>query len=295
MTTVSLPAVLKMLFSKHARPFMMICFVYLMSLHYTQAEQNLIILKYAYGKLQNRSFIMQNPKSYQLQQRNDYRINNIEHTYTLLRINEAESIKNQHVNSIDLHLSVEQSSRDVLAKVNITNNSQKDYYIPLKMVPTDEKPAEMCSDMFQITTGNIILDYHGYKCRFDADGSKDSWRLIPSKSSYSYTLPLNHFYFFMPGKRHYHISTLEYTIVDSDWFIELERNTLLLSVFNASDSYSCKENTYSLVNPESNCADASKGDSLEVFLEKFSYFGLKPGFDIRSHPVSIEIDGDNLH
>lgn len=271
-----------------------IIFVCLMSPHYAQAEENFSILKYAYGKAQNINFETQHPKPYPLQQRNDYRINKNGHTYTLLKISEAESAKNQHVNSINLHLSIEQSSQNVLAKVNITNNSQKDYYIPLQMVPTDEMPAEMCSDMFQITAGNIILDYHGYKCRFDADGSKDSWRVIPAKSSYSYTLPLNHFYFFIPGKYYYNISTLEYTIVDSDWFTALERNALLLSIFNASDSDSCKENTYSLVNPESNCADASTGDSLEMFLERFSYFGQKPGFDIRSRTVSIEIDGDNL-
>ncbi|KFC11588.1 hypothetical protein GTGU_00424 [Trabulsiella guamensis ATCC 49490] len=275
MTTVLLPPGLKILFPGHTYQSIVICFICLMIPHYGQAEEYLKILRYAYGKSRSINFEKQQPKHYQLQLRNDYRINKIGYTYTLQRISQPESVKNQRVNSINLSLTIEHSSQDILAKINIINNSQKDYYIPLRTSPTDELPAQMCGDMFQITSENTILDYHGYKCRFDTDGSKDSWQLIPAKRRYSYTVPLNHFYFFMPGKHHYSISTLEYTVVDDDWFAALERNALLLSILDAPGPF-------------------PRQDSLETFLERFSYFGLKPGFDIRSRTVSIEIDGDNL-
>ncbi|HED3664687.1 TPA: transposase, partial [Citrobacter freundii] len=152
----------------------------------------------------------------------------------------------------------------------------------------------ICGSSFLITTDNVKLDYLGHSCDFGND-IQDWWLEIESGESFSYTIPLNRAYEFLPGKHQYQIGSLEYPIITKEWFSEKNMYNKMFSIFNWRSSCSMKTD-YPLVLKRRFLCPRYEVDknNLRRVLNNFGFNGNSSNyyFEIRTNQVSILIDAN---
>ena len=152
----------------------------------------------------------------------------------------------------------------------------------------------ICSASFLITTNNVKLDYLGHSCDFGND-IQDWWLEIESGESFSYTIPLNLAYEFLPGKHQYQIGSLEYPIITKEWFSEKNMYNKMFSIFNWLSPCSMKTDYPLVLERRFLCPqyEVDKNDLRRV-LNNFGFNGNSSDyyFEIRTNQVSILIDAN---
>lgn len=210
-----------------------VVFIFLLLLNLPMASVNaneVIIIKYGYGKIYwGRGASTAEPIVYPLNESSAYESlilkqpnATIVELYPRYEISEMESGFRREEFKIDAFLTVKQEKNNVIANVTFYNKSDRSYFIYKRGMPSTARDiffGVMCGSSFLITTGNVKLDYLGHSCDFGND-IQDWWLEIESGESFSYTIPLNLAYEFLPGKHQYQIGSLEYPIVTKEWFSE---------------------------------------------------------------------------
>lgn len=154
--------------------------------------------------------------------------------YSGYRISDSESVAEQKKHALYVNLAVKQKGKYVLASVTFKNESIQPYFIHQSRIPSRYLRFfyPLCSNAFLIKTDGILLDYLGSRCEF-TDHIHDkltSWRKINPGKEYHFTIKLNdvytdsstsaYAYVFPEGVRRYNIGSLEYSIVNENWFIQ---------------------------------------------------------------------------
>ena len=217
--------------------------------------------------------------------------------YPYYGISEVESREQEKIYAIDVSLTVRQENKDVFANVVFYNKSNKDYFIYKWGMPSlarDPSFGVMCGSSFLITTNNIRLDYLGHSCDFGND-MRDWWLKIESGKHFSYIIPLNKTYEFLPGRHQYQIGSLEYSIVSEQWFSEKIIYNTMFEIFDWRSTCPIKTD-FPLVSQEWLLCpqyDFGKND-LRRILNDIGFNGDESEyyFNIRSNQVSILIDAD---
>lgn len=136
-----------------------------------------------------------------------------------MRVSEFKNKKD-----IYAHLQLKHNKSLITANVTLHNKSNSSYYVHRMNLPANihESPySPLCSGSFLIVTNNIRLDYiRKITCRFDLWMKKSDWIEISPGEKLSYTVNLNDYYAFLPAKHQYDIGTVEFTLVNSNWFLE---------------------------------------------------------------------------
>lgn len=223
--------------------------------------------------------------------------------YYHYNISDSKSKLEQSKRGIYVHLEVRQEGSNVIAEVNFYNRSHHSYFIFKNNIGLSNGDGfyPLCDDAFMVTTEGIRLDYLGMFCAFDSNqyiDEKINWLEIPAGNAYSFTINLNDVYNFLPEKRRYNIGSLEYIIVNNDWFTEQLIYGYYGTLFSILDwQYMCKVNEGgNYIEKRWLCeSDAARDDkSAQSFLRRFDYDGLDRGnyFKIRTNQVVIDVDGD---
>ena len=217
--------------------------------------------------------------------------------YPYYRISEKESKWREKKYAIDVFLAVRQEKNNVIANITFNNKSNKSYFIYKSGIPSTARDiffGVICGSSFLITTDNVKLDYLGHSCDFGND-IQDWWLEIESGESFSYTIPLNRAYEFLPGKHQYQIGSLEYPIITKEWFSEKNMHNKMFSIFNWRSSCSMKTD-YPLVLKRRFLCPRYEVDknNLRRVLNNFGFNGNSSDyyFEIRTNQVSILIDAN---
>lgn len=218
-------------------------------------------------------------------------------------ISKNESQYNQDKNKIYFHLSVHQKKNIVAATVVLSNKSQRSYFVHRLTLPLDVNGgpySSLCSGVFIPIMDNIQLDFlKKTKCSFGEWKNKSVWHEILPGKELSFDVTLNDYYAFLPGIHRYNIGTVEFTIVNQEWFTEQYIYEYFLSIMNWRAERECTNPidkiTYGIEKWRvwRICGPYSGLGLFQDFLARFGYHGGNDNiFKIRSNQVVVTIDGD---
>ncbi|ECF3155634.1 hypothetical protein ACVUCS_004459 [Salmonella enterica subsp. enterica] len=218
-------------------------------------------------------------------------------------ISENESLYKQNKNKIYLNLSAHQKGRLVVATITLSNKSRKSYFIHRLTLPQtiDGDPYwPLCSGVFIPIMDNIQLDFFKKAtCRFGDWTSKSVWREVLPGEALSFDVTLNDYYIFLPGAHQYNIGTVEFTIVNSEWFSEQHIYKHFLAIVNWDIDSVCLHMDNIIYGLEKwqvwrDCGYYRGHGLFQDFLERFDYSGGNDHiFKVRSNQVVVDIDGDS--
>lgn len=218
-------------------------------------------------------------------------------------ISADESLHKQNENKIYLNLSVYQKGPLVMATTTLSNKSRRSYFVHRLTLPQTiggDPYWPLCSGIFIPIMNNIQLDFFKKAtCRFGDWTSISVWREVLPGETLSFDVALNDYYVFIPGAHQYNIGTVEFTIVDSEWFAEKKMYKSLFFIMNGVTESVCLHMNnvkYGLDKWEVQRACGYYGGHglFQDFLERFDYFGGDENiFKIRSNQVITVINGDS--
>ncbi|ELY6085880.1 hypothetical protein SNQ11_000962 [Cronobacter sakazakii] len=250
---------------------------------------------YGYGSLYWGGVQHEKPAVYSLLDTNQYttqsmKANDIGPSY---RVSDTDSKNVQKKTGVYIHLSVKQSLHDVLANIEIDNNSSESYFLHKQNLPARysiaQKKIKNCSNMFLITAENIRLDYLGGSCEYYSINDRNAWVELPAKKNIRFTVKLNDDYVFLKGVNFYNIGTLEYTMVNTAWFTRQRINELLFLILNFKSE--CFDDENKITSYDRDKCDSNNENDIEYHLFRFGIDGGNTdSFQFRSNQVSIELD-----
>ncbi|HBA6820089.1 TPA: hypothetical protein J1W43_003791 [Escherichia coli] len=215
--------------------------------------------------------------------------------YPRYSVSDAENIKTKRLINVVLDLSITKERDSILAVVRLKNNSNKHIFIR-------EIEFSALSMNFLITTDNILLKYLGGRFDYGGNFDRNDWvELYPGKMI-SLTQKLNDNYEFLPGKRLYNIGSLEYSVVNEQWFIERSIFKNLISVISPeTNSCNVRENTPLVLKERWLCLPdyGEREVSLEKLLKDLEFYtfdtiDVNNSFRIRTNQVLVEIDAGKI-
>lgn len=215
--------------------------------------------------------------------------------YPRYSVSDAENIKTKRLINVVLDLSITKKRDSILAGVRLKNNSNKHIFIR-------EIEFSALSMNFLITTDNILLKYLGGRFDYGGNFDRHDWiELYPGKMI-SLTQKLNDNYEFLPGKRLYNIGSLEYSVVNEQWFIERSIFKNLISVISPeTNSCNVRENTPLVLKERWLCLPdyGEREVSLEKLLKDLEFYtfdtiDVNNSFRIRTNQVLVEIDAGKI-
>lgn len=283
-------------------------FLFLLFLNSSIADVHatgIAVIKYGYGKIYwGKKASTADPVVYPLDESSAYDDlirkqpdATIANLYPYYEISEAESELQKKAYEIEVSLTVTQEDNDVLANVEFHNKSNKNYFIykwGMPSIARDPVFGVMCGSSFLITMNNIKLDYLGHTCDF-GDDMRDWWLKIKPGERFSYIIPLNRAYEFLPGKHQYQIGSLEYPIVTEQWFSEKKIYNVMFSIFDRRSLCPIKTD-YPLVSKyRFLCPQYESGkNDLKHILNNIGFNGDGSGyyFEIRTNQVFILINAN---
>lgn len=211
--------------------------------------------------------------------------------------NTEENNLTQKERAMVASLKIWQKKQNVLAKVELHNKSSHDYFVNRGGMPSLSGAVSfgvMCGSDFRLTTGNIKLDYLGRYCDF-GDDRQNNWVDIKPGETFSFIVPLNLAYEFLPGKHQYQIGSLEYEVVTKQWFSEVDANNTMFSIFNRRSDCPIKTALPIVLKEWRLCPQyESRKNDLESIMNDLGFDGgiSKNYFQIRTNQVSITINAD---
>lgn len=222
--------------------------------------------------------------------------------YYKISLNESKRIQEQK--DIYAHLQLKHNKSLITANVTLHNKSNSSYYVHRMNLPANihESPySPLCSGSFLIVTNNIRLDYiRKITCRFDLWMKKSDWIEISPGEKLSYTVNLNDYYAFLPAKHQYDIGTVEFTLVNSNWFLEQHIYDLFFAIVDERHYKQCK-NTSGIVRKyiykSWQLCETYRGrwNPLQELMNRFHYEGGSENiFQIRTNQENININGDKI-
>lgn len=217
--------------------------------------------------------------------------------YPYYEVSERENELRKKIYAIDVLLTVKQENNNVLADVIFHNKSNRNYYINKWRLPSftgDPFFGVMCSSSFLITMGNIKFDYLGNSCDF-GDDMEDWWLKIEPGEEFSYTIPLNRAYEFLPGKHRYQIGSLEYPIVTEQWFSEKKIYNTMFSILDSRSLCPIKTNNPLVLERWFLCPQYESGENdLRRILNNIGFNSNESEyyFELRTNEVSVLIDAN---
>lgn len=265
------------------------------------ASEDVILQKYTYGypysseERRNKAMIDPLPGA---DLTLDGKVGKIYSYYSLSEEGNSVMQKKKHIYA---HLLVQNRGHDIVAKVGFYNRSHQTYYIHKSRLAIDDPEFyPLYGHAFSIASDGVSSYYLGHRWHFDdeVNESRDGWEEIPARKIYSFTIKLNAAYAFLPGRHHYNIGSLEYSIVNKQWFVDQEIYKNLFSIL-ALTYFDCqvkKDEPYVLKVNELCTLDDSSDISIGEFLYNLGFHGFDPNnyFEIRTNQVVIDIDGDKL-
>ncbi|MCE0826884.1 transposase [Buttiauxella sp. A2-C2_NF] len=282
----------------------MFLFLLLFNMSITCANAvGVIVMKYGYGEIYwGKKAFTADPMVYPLNESSAYERlmgkqsgATIADLYPNYDIGEAENKQSQKVRAIDVSLKVRQASSNILVTITFHNKSNKNYFINGHSLPTETGIAFslMCGSSFLITTNDIKLDYLGRSCDF-GDDLRNGWNIIEPGKHFSFTVPLNFAYEFLPGKHQYQIGSLEYAIATEQWFDEKIMFNTMFRVFEIRSTCPIKADLPLVFEERWLCPQYNVGDGVRDDLEDMGFNGDSGEyyFEIRTNQVSISIDAD---
>ncbi|WP_330985832.1 MULTISPECIES: transposase [Enterobacterales] len=212
-------------------------------------------------------------------------------------ISDEENRQLKKMFAIDATLRVRQQKYNVFATVTFHNKSNHTYFISRGRMPADEWGGGfgvMCGSAFRITSEDIKLDYLGHSCDFGRD-RLNGWAEIKRGEVFSFAVPINLAYEFLPGKHQYQIGSLEYKVVTKQWFTEVEAYDAMFGILNFRAACPIKTDLPLVTERWFMCPqyEFGKGD-LESILDDFGFDRnhSKYSFKIRTNQVSVTINAD---
>lgn len=234
----------------------------------------------------------------------DYYYNPTAHAvFKYYTISKTESQYEQEKNKIYLYLTVRQQKSIVEATTTVSNKSHRTFYVHRLTLPLSANGGlyhSSCSGIFIPKTDDIQLDFFKeIKCSFGDWIDESVWHEILPGTSFSFKTAMNYYYAFLPGIHRYNIGTVEFTIVNREWFTEQRIYKYLLTIMNWRAESVClhpiDKITYGIEAWRvMRICGVYRGNGLfQDFLERFNYHGgNKNIFKIRSNQVNVTIDGD---
>lgn len=276
-----------------------IIYTFIFHMSYVSASEDVVLKKYIYGlrqysQVNGRKYL---PPVIELLPHSDLKEGGtVEGIYPYYDMGDHESNleKNQH--QIDIALSLQQKTSNLMAIVSFHNTAKQKYYVYKNRLALKNYFIPLCSHAFSIASGGVSLVYLGGRCMFE--GNDTDWVAIPAGKTFSYTVKLNDVYLFLPGKRRYNIGSLKFRIATDTYFYEERIYRYLFSIANWK-YYPCKNKRYSSLSRVIDLCEKEnpwRDNTIESFMYEFNYDGHAPNsfFEARSNQVVIEIDGDKL-
>lgn len=195
-------------------------------------------------------------------------------------------------------LKVWQRKHDILVQVDLHNKSNNDYFFYRGGMPSDDYGnitfGVMCGSSFRITSGNIKFDYLGNYCDF-GDDRQNNWVDIKPGETFSFIVPINWAYEFLPGKHQYQIGTLEYEVVTKEWFTEVDTNDTMFRILDRHADCPIKIDCPLVTKKRFMCPEYDEEtNDLRFILDEIGFDGGTSinYFLIRTNQVSITINAD---
>lgn len=255
--------------------------IFCMLVSFQTTANDLIIMKYGYGKRGWNGSKYEKASIYPLSDKYFH--------YSV------SDIKNKHIKknlNITLELSLQNKKDSILSTVRLKNIGNKSVFIP-------ETSFSALSMNFLITTDNIALEYLGGIFDYRGDFEQVDWIEVMPGKMMSLTQVLNDNYEFLPGKRFYSIGSVEYTIVNEKWFTARSIYNSFISITTPKfNDCQIKTNAIYILKKRQICIlDVKRtGVSFDDFLEKFGFHRVGDDnlFRVRTNQIFFEIDGDRL-
>ncbi|EMV7407032.1 TPA: hypothetical protein ACJJXJ_004605 [Enterobacter soli] len=256
-------------------------FVFCIFVSFQTTANDLNIMKYEYGKRGWDGTKYEKASIYPLSDK-----------YFRHSTSDIENINTKKILNVSLELLLNKKQKIILSTIRLTNHGDKSIFIP-------EISFSALNMNLLITTDDIMLVYLGGKFDYRGNFERTDWIEVLPGEMISLTQVLNDNYEFLPGKRFYSISSLEYTVVDEKWFTDKHIFNSLISI-NTSRINDChiKKGTPYVLKKRWMCTldIKNKGMSLVDLLEKFGFHNAidDNAFKIRTNQVFIEIDGNEV-
>lgn len=256
-------------------------FIFCILVSFQTAANDLIIIKHEYGKRGWDGTKYEKASIYPLSDK-----------YFHYSASDIENISTKKNLNITLDLFIKKKQNSILSTVIFKNHGDKSIFIP-------EISFSALSMNFLITTGNIMLGYLGGRFDYRGDFERTDWIEVLPGEMISLTQVLNDNYEFLPGKRFYSISSLEYTVVNEKWFTDRSIYNRFISI-TAPKINDChiKKNTSYVLEKRWMCILDVKDKNVfpRDLLEKFGFHNVNDdsSFRIRTNQVFVEIDGDKV-
>lgn len=208
---------------------------------------------------------------------------------------ESRQLKKRH--AIDATLRVRQEKHNVYATIFFHNKTNHSYFIYRGELPTGGWGGGfgvMCGSAFRITSEDIKLDYLGHSCDLGNERS-NNWEEIKPRERSSFLVRLNLAYEFLPGKHQYQIGTLEYTVVNNEWFVEVDAYEAMFKILNFRALCPIKTDLPFVKKKRYLCPQYEFGkNSLESILDEYGFDNSysENSFEIRTNQVSVTINAD---
>ncbi len=277
-------------------------FIIISALHIfsVTASEEVTLNLYGYGSLYWGGGKHKKPEVYPLTQSVHY-VNDdvlsgaIKHFY---KKNDKDNQNEQANAGIYFILNVKQYLGNVIATVLIRNDSSLTYYVHKQNLPVSYSilsgSTGYCGDMFLITTSNIRLDYLGGRCEYNDNTDRNSWIVIPAKKELKLVTKLNESYAFPKKTLRYNIGSLEFSLVNENWFIRKTIFEKLFSILNFNSSCFVYNNQHYVFDGNGYCEDG-RGNNVESFLLSLGFYDYNnDSFLLRTNQVIIEIDGRKI-
>lgn len=267
------------IYSSGLRVFLILLFV-----SFQTTANDLIVMKYEYGKRGWDGVKYEKGSIYPLPTYSPrYLIADIENINVKSRIN------------VTLDISIKKKQDSILATVRLENHGDMSIFIP-------EITFSALSMNFLITTDNIALRYLGGKFDYRGDFCRNDWIELHPGKIISLTQVLNDNYEFLPGKRLYAIGSLEYTVVNEKWFIDGSIYNKLVSITTPKfNDCHIKNNVPHVLKKRWLCMSnvKEKNVTLENLLGNLGFHNFYSvdtdnSFNIRTNQIFVEIDGDKI-
>lgn len=229
----------------------------------------------------------------------DGKINHIEPYYS---ISDEQSGQQQKRHQLYVHLTVQQKKQTVIATVKFDNQSDHPFYVHKSRLAMQHIGQDsLYEHAFLIASEGIFSFFIGHRWHFDdeTNESKTGWEKIQANGTYSFTVTLNDTYSFLPGKRRYNIGSLEYSVVNEQWFVDSSTYESLFSILDWT-YLNCHipEGIYYMRKINNLCTSNywNRNQRVRSFLYNLNFLGFDDNnyFEIRTNQVVISLDGDKL-
>ncbi len=215
--------------------------------------------------------------------------------YPRYLVSDTDNIKIKRLLNVTLDLSIKKERDSILAVVRLKNNGNKHIFIR-------EIQFSALSMYFLITTDNILLKYLGGRFDYGGDFDRNDWIELYPGRMVSLTQKLNDNYEFPLGKRIYNIGSLEYSVVDEQWFIKRSIFKNLISITTPeTNNCNIRENMPLILKESRLCLPnyGERGISLRKLFRDLEFYtfdtiDMNNSFRIRTNQVLVEIDGDKI-